>query len=39
VRVADREGELVAIAAATADGGSWLLARVWGTGSRGGEAP
>ncbi len=35
VRVADREGELVAIAAATADGDSWLLARVWVTDSRG----
>jgi len=39
VRVADREGELVAIAAATADGGSWRLARVWTAGPRGREAP
>jgi tRNA pseudouridine55 synthase len=38
VRVADGEGELVAIAAATADGGSWQLARVWTTGPRGREA-
>lgn len=30
VRVASREGELVAIAAATADGAAWQLARVWG---------
>lgn len=38
VRVASSEGELVAIAVATAEGAAWQLARVWGGNATGPDA-